>query len=572
MPLKRIVFDNVMVEGICHGEVSRRVAWAPVLAEAISNFEREKRTMQALTRRPELDGLRGIAILLVLGYHGFGQYVSGGWLGVDVFFVLSGFLMGLILLPQAHAGMLELRDFFARRVRRLVPALIATVGVVSIASWFLLSDEAFRKFGGSALSSVGFFSNVFFWQNSGYFDTPLDENPLLHLWSVSIEGQFYVFLVLLLYIAVRLGTKSIRVFLWGAFLLSLVVSFSGVLDPNANFFLLPTRAWEFLAGVLLADVLSRQARSPLPRRTAGILGGLGVLVIVVWGIFADSSFYSPLSSLAVTLGTLAVIAGAHFSAVLARAVSTPALVGIGLVSYSLYLWHWPLLVFGRELFVEFGTPHVIAALFVSLVVSVLSWRYVEQPFRRRASTPDRSRRVALGVATATLSVGLVAVWSGAVGASGFNFQTITIPGYVVGDDRAKEDRWELIRANGGGTGPDCGDGDDDHEGWIDAADPRPGLVIIGNSHARDLYNVLAQSEEVSGEYQVGKMSCQLVNMLFHPGFLDSETYERAEVVILSSRYSDIDLAALPDVLDRLQADGKTVALAAPFPQIELDTR
>lgn len=528
--------------------------------------------MQTLTRRPALDGLRGIAIVLVLGYHGFGQFIGGGWLGVDVFFALSGFLMGLILLPQAHTGVLELRKFFARRLRRLIPALVATVGVVTIMAWLLLSGEAFRQFSASALTSIGFVSNVFFWQHSGYFDNPLDENPLLHLWSVSIEGQFYVLLAALLFVALRLGTKSIRALLWGAFVLSLALSFSGVFDPSANFFLLPTRAWEFLAGVLLADALARQTRRALPGGAAAVLGGLGVSVIVVWGVFADSSFYSPLSSLAVTLGTLAVIAGAHFSAGFTRLLSTPALVGIGLVSYSLYLWHWPLLVLGRELFVEFGTTHVIAVLLFSLAASVISWRYVEQPFRRRGTTQNRSRRNGLVLATAALSIGLVAAWSGGVGAAGLNLHAISIPGYAVGDDRAKEDRWELIRERDGGIGPDCGDGDDDHEGWIDAADPRPGLVVIGNSHARDLYNVLAQSQEVSDDYQVGKMSCQLVNMLFHPGFLESETYELAEVVILSSRYSDIDLAALPDILEKLRADGKTIGLAAPFPHIELDTR
>ena len=202
--------------------------------------------MESLTRRPALDGLRGIAILLVLGYHGFGEFVTGGWLGVDVFFVLSGFLMGLLLLPQVDAGALAVRDFVVRRARRLLPALVVVVTAVSGLSWLLRSDEAFRQFSASALSSLGFVSNVFFWQNSGYFETPLDENPLLHLWSVSIEGQFYLVLVLFLLLTVRLGWKSAKPLLWIAALISLSLSLSGLLDTDATFFFCPQGCGNFL--------------------------------------------------------------------------------------------------------------------------------------------------------------------------------------------------------------------------------------------------------------------------------------------------------------------------------------
>ena len=528
--------------------------------------------MESLTRRPALDGLRGIAILLVLGYHGFGEFVTGGWLGVDVFFVLSGFLMGLLLLPQMDAGALAVRDFVVRRARRLLPALVVVVTAVSGLSWLLQSDEAFRQFSASALSSLGIVSNVFFWQNSGYFETPLDENPLLHLWSVSIEGQFYLVLVLFLLLTVRLGWKSAKPLLWIAALISLSLSLSGLLDSDATFFLLPTRMWEFLAGVLLAETLRRKADTQLSGRIAAALGIAGGLVILGWGIFADSSTYSTLSSVAVTLGTVAAIVGAHYSPGVARVLSTRVLIGLGLVSYSLYLWHWPLLVLSREVFVDFGPGPTVAVLVASLGLSALTWRYIEQPFRRRSLSVSRSPYSWSLVATALLSAGLVLGTTGIVGASGLRFQTINVPGYFVGEDRAQEDRWELIRENGGGIGPDCGDGDDDHEGWIDPAGSRPGLVVIGNSHARDLYNVLAQSDELSAQYQIGKMSCQLSDMLFHPGFLESQTYRDAEFIVISSRYSDIDVAALPDVVQRLQSDGKTIALTMPFPEITLETR
>ncbi len=528
--------------------------------------------MQSPTRQPALDGLRAIAVVLVLGYHGFGESVTGGWLGVDVFLVLSGFLMGLILIPQLDVGRLNLRDFWARRVRRLLPALVTVVGVTLVLAWLLLSGEAFRQFSESALWSLAFSSNIFFWQNSGYFDTPLNENPLLHLWSVSLEGQFYIVLVLILILAVRLGPKSFTALAWTTGLLSLALALSGAVDPETNFFLLPTRIWEFIAGVLLANALRRRETSPLPEWALTSLGAVGGLTIVGWGLFADSSTYSALASVAVSAGTLALIFSATFSRPVARVLSVKPLVGMGLVSYSLYLWHWPLLVLGREVFVEFEAPQVALTLLLSLALSVLSWRFIEQPFRRRSPFGVSKQSVRLAVPTALLITGLVATSTGALGASGLRFQTIDVAGYAVGQERAQEDRWELIRDSGGGIGPDCGDGDDDHQGWFDPDDERPGLVVIGNSHARDLFNVLAQSEKTTSRYQVGKMSCQLVNLLYHPGFLDSETYTLADSVILASRYSDIDVAALPEVIERIKADGKTVVIAAPFPDIDIDTR
>ncbi len=528
--------------------------------------------MQKPAREPALDGLRAIAVVLVLGYHGFGDFVSGGWLGVDVFLVLSGFLMALILLPQLEAGRLSLRDFWSRRVRRLLPGLVTVVGVMFVLSWFLLSDEAFRQLSESALWSVLFISNVFFWQNSGYFDTPLDENPLLHLWSVSLEGQFYLFLVVILIIAVRLGPRSFKALAWSVGLLSLAFALSGVLDPETTFFLLPTRIWEFIAGALLADAIRKRATSTLPGWFSLSLGVAGGITIIGWGVFADSSQYSALSSVAVTAGTLALIYSARYSKLIAEALGSRPLVGVGLISYSLYLWHWPLLVLGREVFVDFGAPQVALTLAASFALSVLSWKFIEQPFRRPASHSVSPHAARLAIPTGLVVVGLTATSTGLLEASGLRFQTINVAGYAIGEERAQEDRWELIRDSGGGIGPDCGAGDDDHEGWFDTGDSRPGLVVIGNSHARDLFNVLAQSEETTSRYQVGKMSCQLSDLLYHPGFLDSETYLLADAVIISSRYSDIDVAALPEVIERFQADGKTVLIAAPFPDIDIDTR
>lgn len=187
-------------------------------------------------------------------------------------------------------------------------------------------------------------------------------------------------------------------------------------------------------------------------------------MILGWGIFADSSTYSTLSSVAVTLGTVAAIVGAHYSPGVARVLSTRVLIGLGLVSYSLYLWHWPLLVLSREVFVDFGPEPTVAVLVASLGLSALTWRYIEQPLRRRSLSVSPSPYSWSLVATAFLGAGLVLGTTGIVGASALRFQTINVPGYSIGEERAQEDRWELIRENGGGIGPDCGDGDDDHEG------------------------------------------------------------------------------------------------------------
>ena len=530
---------------------------------------------RVLPYRPDLDGLRGLAVLLVLGFHAFPDLFPGGWLGVDVFFVISGFVIASLIFSQVESGRFSFSEFLRRRIRRLLPALLVVVGAVSIAAWLFLSQDVFAKFAWSAISSVAFLANFFFWRDSGYFDNPPDENPLLHLWSIGVEGQFYLGFPVLILLGFVLGKwRGVGVALIGATLLSVGLGLSGVYAPDTVFYLMPTRAWELLIGALAAWMLTRHpsvAARFQPRSAAitRILVVAGLVAIVSPALVTRSDVYSTVDSVLPTLGALMVVWAGSGNLGPTTVMSWRPLVAVGLVSYSLYLWHWPLLVLGREVALDFSYLDALTSLGLSGVLSYLTWRFVERPFRNRERISWRTARAGILAGAVTVLAFAASVPAGVITAANIEVYRIGIDNYVVGGDQAAEDRWDLVRENSRNLGPGCDHRD--FSGWFDPGDRRENLLVVGNSHSRDVFNVLAQSEAVTSQYQVARMGCQLVNMLGHPGLLESETYTSADTVMIASRYSDIDIEALPDIVERLRADGKKIALVAPKGEVALET-
>lgn len=332
--------------------------------------------------RPDIDGLRAVAVLSVLFFHsGFGIF-SGGYVGVDVFFVISGYLITTIIVREIAAGDFSIRAFYERRFRRILPALVAVVLASLIVGCLLLPPDSVVELGRSAVATALFSSNIFFYMESGYFDAPAELKPLLHTWSLAVEEQYYIFFPLLLMFLARFGQRH---YLAGLLVLGLASFMASVLltasQPSLAFYLIPTRAWElFLGSVLALHVLPAPTARPV--REVLTFGGLA---LIVYSVFAfDAATVFPGSAAAVpTLGAALVIyAGLGGGSVVAAALSWRPVVFIGLISYSLYLWHWPVIVYTKLLTVHEPSTTVIAAMIaVTFVLSILSWRYIETPLR-----------------------------------------------------------------------------------------------------------------------------------------------------------------------------------------------
>jgi peptidoglycan/LPS O-acetylase OafA/YrhL len=352
--------------------------------------------------RPEIDGLRALAVIPVLLYHAR-LGASGGFVGVDVFFVISGFLITAMLLKRMEAAPLDLLDFWERRVRRIFPALAVVTLTTLVAGWFLLLPADYKELGESVCAQTLLSSNVFFWRHTSYFDGGADLKPLLHSWSLAVEEQFY-----LLYPLILLGVAKLRrppgalTFLFLC-LVSFVVSVDGVAHhPQATFYLLPSRFWELGLGAIVAT-LPRSIRFPTWVRQ--LASGIGLAMIFYAIFFYDAS--TPFPGIAALLpccgAALFIQSNGQQLTFAGKFLSWRPIVFIGLISYSLYLWHWPVLVFANYWALEpLSFPTNIALLCLCFFLSVASWKFVEIPCRRRRLVRSRTGVFLLASATASI--------------------------------------------------------------------------------------------------------------------------------------------------------------------------
>ena len=329
--------------------------------------------------RSDIDGLRGISIILVLLFHFEINGINNGFLGVDIFFIISGFLITKIILKDLNNGDFSFTNFYCRRVRRLFPALLTMLTVVSLLSCIFFNSFSFEKFGYSLIWTSLFSSNIWFWTETGYFAPSAFEKPLLHTWSLSVEEQFY--LVFPLYIIFlnkfKLSTKlQVTVIL---FLVSIILFYYGFFfHPDATFFLLPTRMWQLLAGTLVALICVGYNYQSHSSQNLHLLG----VCLLLLSFFPQSilSSYMP-PSIPCSLGTAMLLFPIKNSKI-TSCLSFKPLVWIGLISYSLYLWHWPIIVFYKYLsFSSFDLSTKFILLLISFLVAWLSWKYIEKPIR-----------------------------------------------------------------------------------------------------------------------------------------------------------------------------------------------
>jgi len=361
-----------------------------------------------MEHRREIDGLRAIAVIPVILFHaGFATF-SGGFVGVDVFFVISGFLITTIILAEKQAGTFSLMAFYERRARRILPALFVVMLVCLPFAWAWLMPRDMKGFSQSLVAVSGFASNILFWKTSNYFDSSTELAPLLHTWSLAVEEQYYLFFPVFLILAWRFGRRWMVSLLAVLALMSLMLAeWGSVADPASTFYLLPTRGWELLIGAFVAFYFaSRQQSAMNPSvQQAGSLAGLLLIVYAVLAFDHHTPFPS-LYTLVPTLGTALIILFATPGNWVGRLLSAKWLVGIGLISYSAYLWHQPLFAFARHRsFEEPGRLLFGILMLTTLLLAALSWKYVEAPFRSRQRF-SRQQVFGLGAAGSALFVAI----------------------------------------------------------------------------------------------------------------------------------------------------------------------
>tara|TARA_A100001015_G_scaffold306362_1_gene400518 strand:+ start:3334 stop:5229 length:1896 start_codon:yes stop_codon:yes gene_type:complete len=334
--------------------------------------------------RPEIDGLRALAVIPVILFHAGFNLFNGGYVGVDVFFVISGYLITTILIEDLENNRFSLISFYERRARRILPALYFVMFICIPFSWLWMTPTQWKVFSQSLGAVTLFVSNILFWRESGYFKSNAEELPLLHTWSLSVEEQYYLLFPIFLFLLWRFGKNKVFLTIVIISIVSLVLSeFGWRYKETANFYLTPTRAWELLFGSMTAFIIKKQGV-----KKNNLLSLIGVSAIFFSIFFYDKSTPFPsIYTLVPVIGVVLFILYADKDTYVAKLFSLKLLVGIGLISYSAYLWHQPILALSRiKIFFDEPSKILMFSLSISsIVLAFFSWKFIEKPFRTQGT-------------------------------------------------------------------------------------------------------------------------------------------------------------------------------------------
>ena len=341
----------------------------------------------AMTYRREIDGLRALAVVPVIFFHAGFQTFSGGFVGVDIFFVISGYLITSIILAEKQAGNFSLIRFYERRARRILPALFVVMFACVPFAWVWLLPAEMNSFSQSLVAVSAFTSNIFFYLKTNYFESAAEQSPLIHTWSLAVEEQYYVLFPIFLVLTCRLGKQWTLAMLAIVAMISLgIAQWGSFTHPAFTFFLLPTRGWELLVGALVAFFLfARESDTTKKTRISQSFSVIGLLLITYSILAFDKQTPFPgFYALMPTIGAALIIMFATQQTFVGKVLGSKLFVGVGLVSYSAYLWHQPLFSFARHRSIVEPSKLLLLALTVlALLLAYFSWKYVETPFRKR---------------------------------------------------------------------------------------------------------------------------------------------------------------------------------------------
>lgn len=331
--------------------------------------------------RAEIDGLRALAVVPVIFFHAGFQTFSGGFVGVDIFFVISGYLITTILIEDIEKKNFSIINFYERRARRILPILFFVMLVCIPFAWLWMLPSYLKDFSQSLIAISLFVSNILFWKESGYFEPEADEIPLLHTWSLAVEEQYYLLFPIFLIVAWRFNKDRVFWIIVVMAITSLLISEWGWRNKEiANFYLSPTRAWELFAGSIAAFIVHKRGV-----QKSDILATLG-LVAIIFSLFIydESTPFPSIFALVPIIGVMLLVLYANKETLVGKILSNKFLVGIGLVSYSAYLWHQPLFAFTRIKFRDEPSASIMLTLsVVSIMLAFVTWKYIEKPFRNR---------------------------------------------------------------------------------------------------------------------------------------------------------------------------------------------
>jgi peptidoglycan/LPS O-acetylase OafA/YrhL len=433
--------------------------------------------------QPEVDGLRALAVLPVLFFHSGWAVFSGGYVGVDVFFVISGYLITGILAAELAENRFSILNFYERRIRRIMPCLLAVIVASGVAAMLLLVPLDFRDFAKSVVATLFFASNILFFRQSGYFDDQSEMKPMLHTWSLAVEEQYYIFFPVLLWLIHRYARDRMVLVLLPLAILSFAASVWGArYAPAFTFVMAPTRVWELFAGALLALGLVPTIERRGPREALSWIG-LGLIGYAVI-VFTESTRFPGLNALYPVIGAALLIRFARGTSV-GWLLSRKILVFIGLISYSLYLWHWPIIVFSQyRLGHDLSGLETVGAIAASLLAAALSWRYVERPFRVKGMIGRR--RIFQGAAGAT--AGMIVLAAAGVASNGWAGRFPPDVARLEGYANAYNPRREQCHRDERDIFPM-------EETCIYGADTPPNFAVWGDSHAIELSYALGEIAE-----------------------------------------------------------------------------
>jgi len=467
--------------------------------------------------RPDIDGLRAIAVLPVVGFHAFPEWIKGGFVGVDIFFVISGFLISRIIFGSLEQGRFSYVEFYGRRIRRIFPALTLVLSACLLCGSFVLQAAELKQLGQHVAAGAGFVSNFILWSEAGYFDNAANTKPLLHLWSLGIEEQFYIVWPLLLGVAWR--------YTHAVFPLTLLIAITSFAlnvyavdsSPIATFYSPLSRAWELMAGSILAYLTLRHPHRLPARQDAHSLVGL-ILIVLGIALVSKNSEFPGYWALLPTMGACLVIAAGPGAWLNRALLSQRLMVWIGLISYPLYLWHWPLLSFSH--LIEGQTPAAamrIGAVLTSLFLAWVTYTVLEKPIRF-----GQHRRIkTTAVCGVMVLIGLAGYQSYArEGTALFSWKRDPPFSY----DWATGYRYNRCfidaldsRSNSTAFAPEC-------SGKDHSSSPAPLVVLWGDSHAASLYRGLDRQSQLLG------FDLAQFNASGCPPILDFEVEMRKECV------------------------------------------
>lgn len=508
--------------------------------------------------RPEIDGLRAVAIIPVILFHIGFQTFSGGYTGVDVFFVISGFLITTIIYTELEQNKFSILNFYERRSRRILPLLFFVLLATIPFAWISLFNVDMVDYFESLISTPLFYSNFLFAFEANYFDTSVDLKPLLHTWSLAVEEQYYIMFPLFMIILWKFNLKKrllTLLFMFG--LLSFIFAeWASFYYPTYNFYLLPSRAWELAVGAIMAIAIEKSFLSKIQNNSilSEILSIIGfALILAGFFIITEDTRFPSSYAIFPTIGSALVIGFANSKNLIGRLLSLKVFVFIGLISYSAYLWHHPIIAFSKHLSLsEDSLSQKIFLLGIIISLSYLSWNYVENPFRNK----KKFSRKFIFIFSIIGSFFFISI--GFIGLKNIGFPNRAVNhkleylNYNPDNRELKVDSWTFIYK---------AEEDFNNRSWFNKLNELPNVLLIGNSHSKDLYNSFLSSKQFQDNFEMARYGDEIRDLSNSGnGIYNSQNYQEADLIMVVSHYYEEDLKHIEPLVEKLLSDNKKVIL------------